>query len=112
MSGKQPEECTLLFEPVPLSPGRVYGLTYKYRSEGEEALSGLSWNVRVIDAPGTILAGSQGFAASGDWVPGQFTFAAGTHNAAVVELRYKRPSGKVRWQGEVAVGAVSSELVR
>ncbi len=112
LSGKQPEDCVLLFEPVPLSPGHEYRLSYKYRSRSEESLSGLSWSVKPLDAPDTILSGSQDLTSSSDWATAQFTFAAGTHNAANLVFRYKRPAGKVRWQGEVAVGEVSSELVR
>jgi hypothetical protein len=112
MSGKQPEDCVLLSEAIPLSPGQQYRLSYKYQPGGEEAPSGLDWIVRATDGSGAILAGSQDFAASNDWAPGQFTFTAGTHTAASLELHYKRPSGKVRWQGEVIIGAVSSELVR
>ena len=111
MSGKQPEDCLLLFEPIPLSPGHQYRVSYKYRSEGEETVSGLTWSVNAVDAPGMILSGSQDLKKSSDWTVDQFTFAAGTHTAATLEFRYKRPSGKVRWQGEVAIGGVSSELV-
>jgi hypothetical protein len=112
LSGKQPEDCILLFEPVPLSPGHEYRLSYKYRSRSEDTLSGLSWSVKSLDAPDTILSTSPDLTASGDWTTAQFTFAAGTHSAANLIFHYKRPLGKVRWQGEVDIGDVSPELVR
>ncbi len=112
LNGKQPEDCVLLTETIPLLPGHQYRLNYRYQSEGEEAVSGLSWYLRGLEAPAEILGESMELRTGSGWNSDQVTFNSGNHNAANLELHYKRPSGKVRWQGEVAISAISSEIVR
>jgi hypothetical protein len=112
MSGKQPEECSVLIETIPLSQGREYRLRYEYASAMKGVIPGLHWIVRASASQQQTLAQSDAFTTGADWNAGQMNVAAGSNNSATLILHYQRAPGTVRWQGDVTIRLVASELVR
>ncbi len=112
MTGNEPEECLLLAQIVPLTPGRQYRLDYEYRGQEARDDSGVSWE---LSAPAThaILSRSKDLPMTGDWVTGHLSFKAGADDAAArLSLRYKRELGTVRREGSIALRKVAIEPIR
>jgi tetratricopeptide (TPR) repeat protein len=111
MSGTEPEECLLMAQIVPLSPGHQYRLDYEYRGPESEDDSGLSWEL-TAPASHAVLAHSEDLPMTGDWAAGHVNFKAGADPAARLSLRYKRALGTVRHEGSLALRKVAIGLVR
>lgn len=104
LSGSEPEDCTLLYQTIPLSPGRAYKVTYEYLSPGSGAISGLKWRLGDFQ--------SEDLTHSDAWTSGAFKFEAGSKQGARLELHYRRALGTVRWEGSLSLRRVAIELAR
>lgn len=113
LSGGQPEDCILLWQPIPLGSGQQYTLDYQFKASGSDRTTsvGVHWQV-VPPAEGALLARSGDFPIASEWTNGTFRFVAGANSAGRLMLRYTRPPGSVRWQGKVMVRHVNSRIVR
>jgi hypothetical protein len=101
-SGKQPADCDLVSELVPLKPGRKYRLTVRYRLQGVPADSGLAWSVAAIPTGNRLATVELGKGAEASVVfemPGK---------AAPVRLllAYHRSVGTTRIEGTVWIDSV------
>ncbi|MEP6716669.1 MAG: hypothetical protein ABJC09_13950 [Terriglobia bacterium] len=113
LSGGQPENCFLLWQPIPLAAGQHYTLEYQYKVSGSDRTSsvGVHWEI-APPAAGAILARSEDFQASSEWTTATFRFDSAGNNAARLMLRYIRPPGSVRWQGTLMVRELTSRISR
>jgi tetratricopeptide (TPR) repeat protein len=90
-SGRQPEDCMLMLERVPLAPDRSWRLRFEYRSQGMAAETGLRWR--------TIGAESQA-PASEAWREAVFEFKSPPGASVVpLALAYQRAPGTTRMEG-------------
>jgi hypothetical protein len=108
-SGKQPENCNLVNQFVPLRPGRRYKLHFTYRTEGIAPQTGLQW--KVIDASTHAEIPVHPLSlASDQWSEGDVPFAvpSGVQTGRVV-LAYRRPPGTVRIDGTIWLRNVGLE---
>jgi tetratricopeptide (TPR) repeat protein len=110
MSGDEPEECTLMTQVLPLSPGRRYRLDYEYRGAESAVDSGLYWELANAGRD-TVFARSGDLPMTGNWMTEHFVFTANDSHSATLFLRYKRASGTVRRQGAVAFRKVWAEAI-
>jgi hypothetical protein len=95
LNGNQPESCVMLFQTIPLSPGKNYRMSYEYTSDAASPSSGLTWV--ILDAAShALLAHSDALKITGDTVSGQTNFTVGTTVAAELALSYNREPGTVR----------------
>src|SRR5207245_348367 len=76
LSGKQPEKCELLWQYIPLIPGRRYRFRSQYRTSGIAAESGVRWSIFSSAARSPTLFRSSQLAGD-DWKQEQGTFANG-----------------------------------
>jgi Tfp pilus assembly protein PilF len=79
LSGKQPERCELLSQFVPLSAGRKYIFRFEYKT----SISGLSWGEPI--------------SAADDWKRQEIALS----EPGKLALRYDRPTGSARAEGEI-----------
>jgi len=103
-SGRQPEECELLSQPLWLAPGKTYRLSYGFRTADIEAGSGLEWRV----------AGAKsGSLTSADWTEQSLEFAApDSSGPARLVLAYRRAPGTTRIEGTLWLQRVALGLAR
>lgn len=106
-NGNQPEECDLLAQRIPLTPGRTYQISWRAESEPSDPVRGLAWEIREgsegrVEATGEINAGDE---------PGIFAFEART-KSAVLALRYKRKLGAKRASGAISLREIEGRLVQ
>lgn len=96
-SGRQPEQCALLIQRLPLLPG-AYRAEYEYRTSGIGDQSGVRWE----------MAGAQSAYLAGEgWKKETFRFCGPSSPAlARLALAYRRPPGTVRIQGWLWLRAV------
>jgi hypothetical protein len=106
LNGNQPESCVILFQTVPLSPGKNYRMSYEYASEAASPYSGLTWVLRdvVSHAP---FVHSEALKITGDVVSGQTDFAAGSAGAAELALSYNRAPGTVRHEEALTLRGIT-----
>jgi hypothetical protein len=90
-SGQQPESCSLLEQTLLLASGKRYRLQWEARTAGIRSASGLEW---VLGRQGMPLPYTD------DWAAGEMTFTA-TEGFNVLALRYQRPVGESRAEGNV-----------
>ncbi|HZL56144.1 MAG TPA: hypothetical protein VFC21_03640 [Bryobacteraceae bacterium] len=108
LNGDQPEDCVLLFQFIPLTPGRNYRIAYEYTSASASPSSGLRWEIvdSSTDAP---IARTDLLKLNGDGVSERADFTAGAGGSAKAILRYKREPGTVRHEETVVLRAVTIE---
>ena len=99
-SGVQPEECTILWQYVPVEPARQYQLKFGMRTIDATKLDGLGWSVQQLE--GTELG--HGLAPAD-----QLRFDSRQNNLVKLALVFRRPLGSARIQGSVAVTSLSME---
>ena len=99
-SGRQPENCELLWQVLALDPGASYRFRFTYRTRGMAATSGVEWS--LDGAPGGPLAASAEWSSVG-WDLG-FRVAP-----AVLRLSYRRPLGATRAEGSLELRAMRLE---
>lgn len=109
-SGKQPEQCELLWQWTPVAAGRKYRLRFESRTEGVASPSGLAWRIfdprsRVEltpDAPGLT---------AGDWGRAEVSFQAPAGTRLLrLALCYRRASGTTRLQGALWIRGLRLDL--
>lgn len=94
-SGRQPEDCQVLSQYLPLVAGRSYRLAFQYRTRGLSPGSGLA--LRILGLRQTLAIPL----ASDHWQPGSFSFQAPAGGLARLALAYHRPLGRTRIEGSV-----------
>ena len=110
-SGDQPENCNVVYQFVPVSPGKRYALRFGYRTEGIEPESGLHWRVMEATTGREILTPPLDLS-SDSWTSGGLAFAVPQNvPATVVMLTYRRQPGTVRIEGTVWLRNVGLELL-
>jgi hypothetical protein len=108
-SGKQPEDCRLLTQFVPVTPGAAYRLRFEYQTEGIPVEAGPRW--RIYDATGRFeVPGHSPLLSSDDWKTESAFFTAGSDTRWVwVTLGYQRMPGTTRIEGSLALRNISLE---
>lgn len=104
-SGRQPEQCELLAQNVPVLAGRRYRLRSRYRTSGIASGAGPRWLARDL-APGPPLAAD-------DWGESWLEFET-PQSARVIHLAlaYQRIPGTTRITGVLWLEKVRLELLR
>jgi hypothetical protein len=106
LNGNQPEGCVILFQTIPLSPGKNYRMSYEYSSDAAGPSSGLTW-VLVDAFSHAPLAHSEALKITGDTVSGQTDFTAGVTGAAQLALSYNREPGTVRHEEALTLRGIT-----
>ncbi len=102
-SGDQPEDVLLLYQSIPVVPGRSYCLSFRYRTCDMDHAEGLAWQVWDYAAQRAIPAASQ-FAAHPEWTHGEARFRVpGNVSMVRLGLAYRRTSGTTRIRGAAAL---------
>jgi tetratricopeptide (TPR) repeat protein len=108
-SGKQPEQCELLWQYLPLVASASYRFRFEYQSEGIGPSTGLRWELQGLTAahPPAPLAESASLAAE-TWVQQQLRFTTPAKlEAARLVLTYRRELGTTRISGWIALRNLS-----
>jgi tetratricopeptide (TPR) repeat protein len=100
LSGKEPEQCELLAQIVPLSPGKTCRLRFSYLTSGFPAESGLRWRILSAASP---------FLSSEDWQQRELTFSTGDATHARLSLAYSRVVGTSRLEGSITLRDIQME---
>jgi len=105
-SGREPEDCEVLAQLVPVSEKMQYELRFLYRTRGIATGQGLGW--RITDAShGTALGEGAGVASEED-AEGRLTFATPAECRLVrLALRYHRSPGTTRMEGFLILRTVA-----
>ncbi len=103
LSGKQAENCELLWQYLPVVPHRVYRLRWRWRTSGMPPDPGIRW--RVLDAATTQPPEE-------NWRSAELAFVSGEAALARLSLVSERPTGTARPEGTVFVKDVELEQVR
>ena len=105
LTGEQAEQCVLLSQYIPLTPGRDYRMSWKATGDQMETPSGLAWHVRPVGASdgaeitsGDVLAGGE---------RGWEFKAPGAGKLCLLTLEYRRLPGTVLARGSLNLQAVS-----
>jgi hypothetical protein len=99
-SGRQPEQCDLLWRYVALEPRRKYRLRVKYRTPEPDA--GMRWE--VLAGEKDLLEGTGALRGAGDGEEAlDFDVPVGTGLGRLL-LRYERVKGTVRVEGDAEIG--------
>jgi tetratricopeptide (TPR) repeat protein len=99
-SGRQPEDCELATQFLPLRPGSAYRLSYRYRTAGAPEPSGLEWHISgARSAP----------LSSEDWRAATLDFVAAAGAVPRLALRYRRAAGTTRIEGALWISQVRLE---
>jgi tetratricopeptide (TPR) repeat protein len=109
-SGREPEDCEVLAQLVPLPRKQRYELKFDYRTRGIANGAGLEW--RITDAmSGTVLGESSSLASETD-AEGQLSFQTPAKCRLVrLALRYHRTSGTTRMEGYLVLRNVALKPV-
>ncbi len=94
LSGKQPEQCELLVQFVPLLSARACRFRFSYQTNSVPAGSGLRW--RILTAASSSLS-------SDDWKQMELPFSTQDAKLARLVLEYSRVSGTSRLEGSIAL---------
>jgi hypothetical protein len=108
LSGDQPEDCVILLQYIPLSPGRDYRMSYGYSSTTAVPNSGLTWEI-VDPSSNTLVARTNDLRLTGDAVSEQTTFTAGESGSGRLTLHYKREPGTVRHEESLLLRRIAIE---
>jgi hypothetical protein len=97
-SGREPEECDVLVQLVPLPLKRKYELTFGYRTHGIPTGTGLRWRISDPSVASALAEGSS--LASDSDAEGRLVFEAPAGcRLARVALTYTRTPGTTRLEG-------------
>jgi len=105
--GRQPENCELLAQYVPLVPSRKYRLGFRYQTDGIRPGSGLRW--RIQNARGQDIPSDAADLASFEESKGAVRFTA-PDSIARLTVWYQRAPGTTRIEGRLMVRAVTLEF--
>ncbi len=114
-SGRQPENCELFSQSVPLLPKRSYQVVIRFRTEGIAAGSGLQWSILEIPSGGRIAGGLLN-SNSEEPVekPVEVSFPFDTPAREIptrLLMSYARPLGVARISGKLLVQSIRLTLV-
>jgi len=99
-SGRQPEDCELAAQFLPLRPGTAYRLSCRYRTAGVPEPSGLEWRISgARSAP----------VSSQDWRDATLEFVAAAAAPSRLALHYRRAPGTTRIEGALWIARVGLE---
>jgi hypothetical protein len=98
--GSQPEQCTILWQYVPVQPGAHYRFRFVVRAADP---AGIGWSVADLkgDEAGSSLASS-----------GSLEFPAAQNSVMKLALVYRRPLGSVRLRGSVAITSLTMDRLQ
>ena len=108
-SGKQPEQCELLSEFVPVEAAKEYRLAVNYETSGLAGDTGVAWRVVDTKSGADLLRGAGQVMASERLEkaqPYRFRVPADAHLVKLI-LAYHRLLGTVRINGSLSLGSVA-----
>lgn len=104
-SGRQPENCEVLTQYLPVIENSSYELRYRFSTSGIASGSGLAWRITDLQGTGT-LAQSESLA-SESHTAGRLTFRTPSGSQlARLALVYRRALGTTRVEGSITVQKV------
>jgi hypothetical protein len=102
-SGKQPEQCELLWQYLPLLAATSYRFSFQYQTAGIAPATGLRWEIQDLTGATAPLAASTSLAAE-NWTAEELTFTTPAKLAATrLVLTYRRTPGTTRVSGWIAL---------
>lgn len=102
-SGKQPEQCEVLWQYLPLLAARSYRFSFEYQTAGIGPETGMRWEVIDLTNGPTRLAESVSLSAE-NWTHGDLKFTTpGNITAARLVLAYRRAPGTTRITGWISL---------
>ena len=105
-SGREPEDCEVLAQLVPVREKMQYELRFVYRTRGIASGQGLGW--RITDAGGGTVLGEAAGVASEEDAEGRLTFETPAEcRLARLALRYHRSPGTTRMEGFLVLRKVA-----
>ena len=108
-SGRQPERCETLVQYVPVQENRQYKLTFRYRTSGIAAATGLAW--RIADRNSGNGLGEGRDLSAEEEVQAQVSFDTPPGCRLVrVSLVYQRSLGTTRIAGFIILRSLALEL--
>jgi len=108
-SGRQPERCETLVQYVPVQENRQYKLTFRYRTSGIAAATGLAW--RIADRNSGNGLGEGRDLSAEEEVQAQVSFDTPPGcRLARVSLLYQRSLGTTRIAGFIILRSLALEL--
>ena len=106
-SGKQPEQCELLWQYLPLLAATSYRFGFEYQTAGIAPNTGLRWEIQDVSGAPVSLAASSSLAAE-NWTAEELTFTTPAKRvAARLVLTYRRAPGTTRISGWIALRRVN-----
>jgi hypothetical protein len=110
LTGRQPESCDLLAQPLPLAPATRYRLSLTWRADPG---GGFHWSVVDPQSGSGFPSQTHGGQPEADWKRHvlAFTTPPGAGGGRLA-LSYRRPPGAARFQGSLWLRAASLEIVR
>jgi len=112
-SGKQPEQCELLWQYLPLVGATSYRFRFEYQTESIGSATGLRWELQDLTQSGAPvrLVDSASLAAEA-WVQQELRFRTPAKlEAARLVLTYRRQPGTTRISGWIALRDLSLRAV-
>jgi hypothetical protein len=94
LSGKQPEQCQLLGQFIPLPAARACRFRFSYRTSSVPPESGLRWRILAAASPPL---------SSDDWKQQELSFSTQAAKLARLALEYSRVPGTSRVEGSIAL---------
>jgi len=102
-SGKQPEQCEVLWQYLPLLRARSYRFGFEYQTAGIGPETGVRWEIIDLTNAPARLAEFASLSAE-DWTHGELKFTTpGRLTAARLVLAYRRPPGTTRITGWISL---------
>jgi hypothetical protein len=104
-SGRQPENCEVLAQYLPVMENSKYEMRFRYRTSGISPEAGLAW--RVTDFQGAVTLAHGEDLASDNEKEDRLTFRTSTGNRLVrLALVYRRALGTTRIDGSITLRKV------
>jgi hypothetical protein len=100
LSGKQPAQCELLVQFVPLLTARTCRFRFSYQTSGVPVESGLQWRILAAASPPL---------SSEDWKHEELTLSTRDAKLARLVLGYSRVTGTSRLEGSITLRDVELE---
>jgi tetratricopeptide (TPR) repeat protein len=104
LSGREPEDCEMLDQLVPVRPKQQYQLKFQYRTSGIAKGSGLRW--QVTDANSGVALGEGPILESEEDTEGRLSFETTGATRVRLALRYRRMPGTTRSEGFIVLRKV------
>lgn len=105
-SGRQPEQCEVLWQYLPVLADTSYRLSFEYRTGGIEPNTGMRWEIIDLTNAAMRLAESASLSAE-SWTRGEVDFTTPANlRAARLVLAYRRAQGTTRITGWISLRRV------